>query len=66
MLQESIGGNSKTTLIIACSPSTFNQMETISTCRFGARAKRITNVAKKNEQRSVEELEKLLAAEAGS
>jgi len=60
MLQESIGGNSKTTLIIAASPSTYNEMETLSTCRFGARAKRITNIAKKNEQRSVEELTKLL------
>jgi kinesin family protein 5 len=35
MLQESLGGNSKTSLIITCSPSIFNEKETISTLRFG-------------------------------
>ena len=35
VLQECIGGNAKTTLIIACSPSTWNEMETLSTLRFG-------------------------------
>ena len=39
ILQESLGGNSKTSLIITCSPSPFNQSETISTLRFGQRAK---------------------------
>jgi kinesin family protein 5 len=60
MLQESIGGNSRTTLVICCSPSSYNASETVSTCRFGARAKAIENKAVINEQRSVEELEKLL------
>jgi kinesin family protein 5 len=32
---QSLGGNSKTTLVINCSPSTFNGMETLSTLRFG-------------------------------
>ena len=35
MLQESLGGNSKTSLIITCSPSIFNKDETVSTLRFG-------------------------------
>ena len=35
ILQESIGGNSKTTLIIACSMCTYNDKETLSTLRFG-------------------------------
>ena len=35
MLQESIGGNSKTTLIIACSMCTYNDAETLSTLKFG-------------------------------
>ena len=35
ILQESLGGNSKTCLIITCSPSTYNEAETISTLRFG-------------------------------
>ena len=41
VLQDSLGGNSKTTLIITCSPSAFNQHETISTLRFGIRAKNL-------------------------
>lgn len=36
VLQESLGGNSKTCLIITCSPSSFNEIETVSTLRFGA------------------------------
>ncbi|KAG1241094.1 hypothetical protein G6F68_017025 [Rhizopus microsporus] len=46
ILQESLGGNSRTTLIINCSPSSYNEAETISTLRFGARAKTIKNKAK--------------------
>lgn len=45
ILQEALGGNSRTTLIVTCSPSTMNENETISTLRFGARAKNIRNVA---------------------
>jgi kinesin family protein 5 len=37
ILQESLGGNSRTTLIINCSPSSFNYSETMSTLRFGER-----------------------------
>ena len=39
VLSESLGGNSKTHLIITCSPSLINESETISTLRFGIRAK---------------------------
>lgn len=39
ILQESLGGNSKTCLIITCSPSRYNEAETLSTLRFGLRAK---------------------------
>mmetsp|Transcript_26385 Transcript_26385/g.39152 ORF Transcript_26385/g.39152 Transcript_26385/m.39152 type:complete len:871 (+) Transcript_26385:98-2710(+) len=60
ILQDSLGGNSKTALIINCSPSSFNATETVSTLRFGTRAKSITNKVIKNETRSVEELEELL------
>lgn len=56
MLQDSIGGNSKTTLIITCSPSEFNLAETISTLRFGERAKKIKNMAKINREMTVAEL----------
>ena len=39
VLQESLGGNAKTALIITCSPSVYNESETLSTLRFGLRAK---------------------------
>merc|ERR1719446_33186 len=60
VLQESLGGNSKTSLIITCSPSNFNEQETLSTLRFGQRAKKIKNVVKVNHERSAEELKLLL------
>ena len=43
ILQESLGGNSKTTLILACSMCDYNDKETLSTLRFGNRAKSIKN-----------------------
>jgi kinesin family protein 5 len=60
ILQESLGGNSRTTLIINCSPSTFNEAETVSTLRFGMRAKSIKNKVKINEELSPAELKSLL------
>ena len=35
ILSESLGGNSKTSLIITCSPARFNFDETVSTLKFG-------------------------------
>lgn len=58
ILQESLGGNSRTSLIINCSPSTFNVQETISTLRFGTRAKKIKNKAHVNNEPSGMELMK--------
>jgi kinesin family protein 5 len=60
VLQDSLGGNAKTALLINCSPSSYNANETLSTLRFGSRAKSIMNKPKINEQRSVEELSQLL------
>lgn len=60
MLQESLGGNSKTCLIITCSPSLYNEQETLSTLRFGSRAKKIKNKPKVNKEESLEELKMLL------
>ena len=61
ILQESLGGNSRTTLIITCSPSPFNEAETLSTLRFGIRAKSIKNKPKINREFTVAELQILLA-----
>lgn len=60
ILQESLGGNSRTTLIINCSPSSYNDAETLSTLRFGMRAKAIKNKAKVNAEISPAELKALL------
>eukprot|EP00929_Paragymnodinium_shiwhaense_P119405 TRINITY_DN912_c0_g4_i1.p1 TRINITY_DN912_c0_g4~~TRINITY_DN912_c0_g4_i1.p1 ORF type:complete len:686 (+),score=178.33 TRINITY_DN912_c0_g4_i1:234-2291(+) len=60
ILQESLGGNSKTCLIITCSPAVTNEQETLSTLRFGQRAKMIKNVVKVNLERSTEELKLML------
>ena len=43
ILSESLGGNSKTCLIVTCSPHPFNEQETLSTLRFGANARNIKN-----------------------
>ena len=56
VLQESLGGNSLTNLIINCSPSMINQSESLSTLRFGQRAKLIKNKVVANTQQSVKEL----------
>ncbi|KXX83425.1 Kinesin heavy chain [Madurella mycetomatis] len=61
ILQESLGGNSRTTLIINCSPSSYNDAETLSTLRFGMRAKSIKNKAKVNAELSPAELKSMLA-----
>lgn len=60
ILQESLGGNSKTSLIVTCSPSIFNEQETVSTLRFGQRAKQIKNKAKVNKEFSIQELKYML------
>ena len=43
LLQESVGGNSITKLIINVSPSSINEYETITSLRFGLRAKLVQN-----------------------
>ncbi|CAI2349692.1 unnamed protein product [Caenorhabditis sp. 36 PRJEB53466] len=55
ILQESLGGNSRTTVIICASPSHFNEAETKSTLLFGQRAKTIKNVVQVNEELTAEE-----------
>jgi Kinesin motor domain len=62
LLTDSLGGNSKTCLIITCSPSMYNLEETFSTLRFGMRAKSIKNKPRVNQERTVEEYKKLLGA----
>jgi hypothetical protein len=60
ILQDSLGGNSKTTLIICCASESRHVSETVSTLRFGERAKKILNKAVVNEELGVPELKLLL------
>lgn len=65
ILQESLGGNSRTSLIVNCSPSSYNDAETLGTLRFGTRAKSIKNKAKVNAELSPAELKSLLKKAQG-
>lgn len=49
LLQDSLGGNTKTLMIAAVSPADKNYDETLSTLRYANRAKNITNKPKINE-----------------
>ena len=60
ILQDSLGGNSKTTLIVNCSIHSYNAEETISTLQFAKRAKKIKNKVKINIKRSPEQLESII------
>lgn len=60
LLSSSLGGNAKTCLLVTGSPMSTNMEETISTLRFGTRAKLIKNHAKMNQEKSVAEYKILL------
>ena len=49
ILQNALGGNSKTAMIAAISPANVNYDETVSTLRYANQVKQIKNVAKVNE-----------------
>jgi len=57
ILQESLGGNSKTLLLVACSPAQQNAAETKSTLQFAVRAKAIKNAAVVNTLLSPEQIQ---------
>ncbi|ETM42855.1 hypothetical protein L914_11553 [Phytophthora nicotianae] len=73
LLQDSLGGNSKTVMIANCGPADYNYNETLSTLRYANRAKNIKNKPKINEdpkdakireyQEKIKELREALAAQ---
>uniref|UniRef100_F6SD95 Kinesin-like protein n=1 Tax=Monodelphis domestica TaxID=13616 RepID=F6SD95_MONDO len=73
LLQDSLGGNSKTMMCANIGPADYNYDETISTLRYANRAKNIKNKARINEdpkdallrqfQKEIEELKKKLEEE---
>lgn len=49
LLQDSLGGNTKTLMVSCISPADYNYEETLSTLRYASRAKNIANKPKINE-----------------
>ena len=74
LLQDSLGGNTKTLMVAAISPADYNHEETMSTLRYANRAKNIQNKPKVNEdpketllreyKEEIERLKQMLAAQA--
>jgi kinesin family member 5 len=61
LLQNSLGGNSRTALVITLSPSGYNARESLGTCRFGDLSSRIKNTAVANTIVTEDQLEDMLA-----
>lgn len=62
ILQESLGGNSRTTLIVNCSPALSCVLESMSSLRFATRAKKVKNSLHINTELSVDQLKARVAA----
>ena len=60
LLQESLGGNYKTTLVINCSPHIRNTEDTLNTLKFAQRAKSIKNKVHLNIKKSAEAYIKII------
>ncbi len=60
LLQESLGGNYKTSLVVTCSPHSSQLQETLTTLKFAQRAKKIKNRVKVNIKHSPDQLLKMI------
>jgi kinesin family protein 14 len=59
LLKESLGGNSKTTMIATVSPASIHQEETLTTLRYAATARRVVNIVKINEDPKIRRIREL-------
>lgn len=59
LLKESLGGNSKTTMIATISPANVHQEETLTTLRYAATARRVVNIVKINEDPKIRRIREL-------
>jgi hypothetical protein len=59
LLQDSLGGNSRTIMIACCSPADFNIEETINTLRYATQARNIKNTATANVLKTISQEEAL-------
>eukprot|EP00468_Gymnochlora_sp_CCMP2014_P000839 CAMPEP_0167739980 /NCGR_PEP_ID=MMETSP0110_2-20121227/22_1 /TAXON_ID=629695 /ORGANISM="Gymnochlora sp., Strain CCMP2014" /LENGTH=909 /DNA_ID=CAMNT_0007623821 /DNA_START=33 /DNA_END=2762 /DNA_ORIENTATION=- len=66
LLSDALGGNCKTYLMLTASPAKYNMEETLSTLRFGRRAKMVQNKPIVNAKLSIEQYEKLLKGAEGT
>mmetsp|Transcript_14878 Transcript_14878/g.30258 ORF Transcript_14878/g.30258 Transcript_14878/m.30258 type:complete len:1108 (-) Transcript_14878:2162-5485(-) len=62
LLQDSLGGNSKTLMIACVSPADINLDETLNTLKYASRARNIRNVARRNRDAGHESSEMLRRA----
>jgi len=62
LLRDSLGGNSRTSIIVTASPHEYNRAETVATLQFGEQAKKIANQPKCNRVMSRVEMEAQLSA----
>lgn len=62
LLKDSLGGNTKTALMVACSPAAINGEETYGTLKFAQRAKMVQNTVSVNAEMSVAQLKEQVEA----
>ncbi|KAG2487000.1 hypothetical protein HYH03_014372 [Edaphochlamys debaryana] len=60
VLQDSLGGTARTVLIVCCSPAAENAAETLSSLRFGSRAKGVQNTVTANTRTAPEKLQQMV------
>lgn len=61
LLQDSLGGNTKTTVVVCCSPHITNRDETIRTLTLAKNAKSIKNKAKVNKEYTSSQYKKIIS-----